>query len=529
MILAEYAEICELNINNKQTTMEQTSNTSVEELSHYINGSAQAGSSGRFQAVYNPALGREVRRAPLATAAEVDTAVKHARTAFQTWQHVPPAKRAAIMYRFRELILAHEAPLVKLLSEEHGKTLADAKGSLMRGVEVVEFCTGITSHLKSDFTANVASNIDSYNMRQPLGVCAGITPFNFPAMVPMWMFPVAIACGNTFILKPSEKDPSVSLYLAKLFTEAGLPSGVMNVVIGDKEAVDCLLDHPAVAAISFVGSTAVGEVIYKRGTANGKRVQALCGAKNHLVIMPDAELSQTVDALMGSVYGSAGERCMAVSVAVAVGDQTADAVVAALKPRVKALKIGAYQDERVEMGPVISQESLTRIKGYIAAGVEAGATLVVDGRELVVEQEHKDGFFIGGTIFDHVKPTMSIYTDEIFGPVLSLVRVQTYEEALTLVSEHAYGNGAAIFTRDGDTARHFTHHCHTGMIGVNVPIPVPVAYHSFGGWKRSIFGGSAIHGMEGVRFYTQLKTITARWPSGIRKGTSYHFTGGKDV
>ncbi|BBM88756.1 methylmalonate-semialdehyde dehydrogenase [Spirochaetota bacterium] len=500
----------------------------VKEYKHYIDGAPRAGTSGKFENVYNPALGKIIGKAPLASRAEMTDVIQCANKAFASWRNVPPAKRAAIMYDFRALIIKHEKYLTELISMEHGKVLADARGSLLRGLEIVEFCTGITSHLKADFTENISTDIDSYNMRQPLGVCAGITPFNFPAMVPMWMFPLAIACGNTFILKPSEKDPSVSLYLAKLFTEAGLPDGVFNVVIGAKEAVDTLLEHETVKAVSFVGSTAVGEYVYKQGTSYGKRVQALCGAKNHMVIMPDADLDKTCDALMGAVYGSAGERCMAISVAVAVGDDIAEAVIAKLKPMVENLKIGAYTDAGIEMGPVISSASLKRIKDYIAAGEKAGAKLVIDGRAFKSNQTNPNGYFIGGTILDHVTSAMSVYTDEIFGPVLSLVRAKTYNEALTLVNNHEYGNGAAIFTGDGDTARHFSHHCEAGMVGVNIPIPVPVSYHSFGGWKRSIFGSSAIHGMEGVRFYTKLKTVTTRWFSGIRRGAEFHFSSSKD-
>ncbi len=498
----------------------------IQVKKHFINGEYVAGKSGRTSDIYNPALGEVQAKAPLASKSEIAEVVKIAKKAFETWREVPPAKRAAIMFKYRELIIEHMDELALLVSKEHGKTIEDAKGSIGRGLEVVEFCTGITSHLKSDFTENVSANIDSYNLRQPLGVCAGITPFNFPAMVPMWMFPVAICSGNTFILKPSEKDPSTPLRLAELLHEAGLPKGVFNVVMGDKEAVDAILEHQDIEAVSFVGSTQVGEYIYKKGTSHNKRVQALCGAKNHMVIMPDADVDLSVNSLLGSVYGSAGERCMAISVAVIVGDEMADKVIEKLAPKVKGLKIGAYDKPGVEMGPIISKESLEKIKNYIKEGQDKGAELVLDGRGISVP-DHEKGFFIGGCIFDKVKPDMSIYTDEIFGPVLSIVRVKTYDEAIKLVNEHEYGNGTAIFTKDGDTARHFSHNVKIGMVGINVPIPVPVAYHSFGGWKRSLFGNNSIHGMEGVRFYTQLKTITSRWTKSLRD-SEFHFTSGHD-
>ncbi len=498
----------------------------METKQHFIGGKFVSGTSERFCAIYNPARGEVQSQAPLASREEVNQAVAVAKEAFEKWKVVPPGKRAKIMFRFRELILENLDEIALLVSKEHGKTLEDAKGSISRGIEVVEFCCGITGHLKSEFTENVSNDIDSYNLRQPLGVCAGITPFNFPAMVPMWMFPVAIACGNTFILKPSEKDPSTSLKLAELLQEAGLPEGVLNVLIGDKEAVDAILEHEDIKAVSFVGSTAVGEYIYQKGTQHNKRVQALCGAKNHLVVMPDADVDLVVNSLLGSVYGSAGERCMAISVAVVIGDEMADKIIEKLKPKVENLKIGSYEKPETEMGPIISPESLAKIKKYIKEGEESGAKLVLDGRNVKVPH-YEHGFFIGGCIFDQVTKDMSIYTDEIFGPVLSLVRVKTYEEALQLVDDHEYGNGAAIFTRDGDVARHFSHNAKIGMIGINVPIPVPVAYHSFGGWKRSLFGNNAIHGLEGVRFYTQLKTITSRWTKSLR-ASQFHFTSGHD-
>ena len=464
---------------------------------------------------------------PLASAAEVSAAIEVAKAAFPDWATTPPAARAKILFKFRQLIVDHMDELAELLAAEHGKTLPDAKGSATRGLEVVEFACGIPQLLKGEHNEGVARGVDCYTIRQPLGVCAGITPFNFPAMVPMWMFPVAIACGNTFVLKPSEKDPSAPLRLAELMTEAGLPDGVLNVVNGDKEAVDTLLGHPDVAAVSFVGSTAIGEYIYKTGCAHGKRVQALCGAKNHMVVMPDADLDQTVDAIIGSVYGSAGERCMAISVVVTVDDATADRLLEKLIPKVKALKIGPYTDASAEMGPLITGDHLNKVRGYIDSGLEQGAELVLDGRDYKVPG-HEKGFFVGGSIFDKVTPQMKIYQEEIFGPVLSLVRAGSFEEALKLCSDHEYGNGAAIFTRDGDAAREFTSRVQIGMVGVNVPIPVPVAYHSFGGWKRSLFGDMHMHGPEGVRFFTKQKTITTRWPSGIREGAQFNFKSGAE-
>lgn len=495
-------------------------NDAPKTLHHFINGERVAGESNRFGDVFNPATGEVAAQAPYASTHEVRRAVEAAKAAFPAWSAMPPAQRARILFRYRDLIESHKEELARLVSSEHGKTLDDAKGSVQRGAEVVEFACGIPQLLKGEHNENVANHVDSYSMRQPLGVCAGITPFNFPAMVPMWMYPVALACGNTFVLKPSERDPSCSLRLAELAVEAGVPPGVLNVVIGDKEAVDALLTDPDVEAVSFVGSTPVAEYVYKTGTANGKRVQALGGAKNHMVVMPDADMNQTVDALIGSAYGSAGERCMAISVAVAVGDETADELVNRLKPRVSGLKVGAFNDDGVEMGPLVTEAHRNKVKGYVDHGVEEGAELVVDGRDLKVEG-HEKGYFIGGCLFDKVKPQMKIYKEEIFGPVLSVVRAKNYEEALHLVNEHEFGNGAAIFTRDGDAARDFTARTKIGMVGVNVPIPVPTAYHSFGGWKRSLFGDHHMHGPEGVRFYTRLKTITTRWPSGIREGADF--------
>ena len=497
-------------------------------LMHYIGGAETAGTSGRQQDVFNPATGAAITAVPLASAAEVGNAVAAAAAALPVWASTPPARRAQVMFNFRDLIKSNLDELATLISSQHGKTFDDAKGEIARGIEVVEFACGIPHALKGEYSPQVAGNVDSFSMRQPVGVVAGITPFNFPAMVPMWMFPMALACGNTFVLKPSERDPGAPMMLARLLSEAGLPEGCFNVVHGDKEAVDAILDHPDVAAISFVGSTAIGKYIYSRGCANGKRVQALCGAKNHMIIMPDADMDQAVDAAMGAAYGSAGERCMAISAVLAVGDDTADRFVEQLAPKVRALKIGQYDESGVEMGPVITAESKVRIEGYIDQGEKDGADVVVDGRGLKL-QGYEDGFFVGGTLLDRVTPDMSVYCDEIFGPVLSVLRPQSYDEARQLVMDHEYGNGTAIFTRDGDAARDFATSINIGMVGVNVPIPVPVAYHSFGGWKASMFGDHSIHGMEGVRFYTRLKTVTARWPSGIKEGAVFNFSAGSEV
>ena len=497
-------------------------------VSHFLSNEPWSGQSTRTSDIYNPATGAVKGQVRLATEADVHRAVSVAAEALPSWAGTPPAKRAMVMFAFRDLLKKHTDELADRLSAEHGKTLPDAKGEIARGIEVVEFACGIPQLLKGEYSEAVAAGVDSFAVRQPVGVVAGITPFNFPAMVPMWMFPVAIACGNTFVLKPSEKAPSVVLRIAELLAQAGLPKGVFSVVNGDKEAVDALLDHPGIDAVSFVGSTAIGEYIYARGTASGKRVQALCGAKNHLVVMPDADMDQVTDALVGSAYGSAGERCMAVSVAVPVGQETADRLVAALEPRVRALKVAPYTSADSELGPVISKQSYDKILRLIGEGIESGATLVVDGRDIEL-QGYEEGFFIGGCLFDNVTTDMSIYREEIFGPVLSVVRTDAYEDAVAMVNDHEYGNGAAIFTRDGDAAHDFWARAKIGMVGVNVPIPVPVAYHSFGGWKRSLFGDHHIHGMEGVRFYTRLKTMTTRWPSGIREGAKFDFTSGKDA
>ncbi|NQV45635.1 MAG: CoA-acylating methylmalonate-semialdehyde dehydrogenase [Rhodospirillales bacterium] len=500
----------------------------TQEHHHFIGGKSVTGTSGRFADVYNPATGEVQSKVSLASAAEVRAAVENSSAALPAWAHMPPARRAQVMFKFRDLLIQHMDELAELISKEHGKTLPDAKGEVGRGLEVVEFACGIPHLLKGEFTESAANGVDVHSVRQPVGVCAGITPFNFPAMVPMWMFPMALACGNTFILKPSERDPSCGLRLGELLLEAGLPAGVFNVVNGDKEAVDALLTDPDVKAISFVGSTPIGRYIYSTGCANDKRVQALCGAKNHMIIMPDADMDQVVDAAMGAGYGSAGERCMAISVVVPVGEDTANRFIEALAPRVRDLKVGPYTDPASEMGPVVTRESQQKILGLINSGLDQGAELVVDGRDVKL-QGYEDGFFVGGCLFDKVTTDMDIYKQEIFGPVLSVVRTNEYAEAVKMINDHAYGNGTAIFTRDGDAARDFAKNIQIGMVGINVPIPVPVAYHSFGGWKDSLFGDHSIHGMEGVRFYTKLKTVTSRWPSGIREGASFNFSRGSDV
>ncbi|MGM0561914.1 MAG: CoA-acylating methylmalonate-semialdehyde dehydrogenase [Pseudomonadota bacterium] len=491
----------------------------TQELHHFIGGQVVKGTSGRTSDVYNPATGEVTGKLSLASAAEVDNAVQNAAEAFQDWATTTPLNRARVFFKYRELLEANKQKIAELISREHGKVLADAAGEVTRGIEVVEFVCGAPHLLKGEFSENVGTNVDSHSVRQPLGVVAGITPFNFPAMVPMWMFPVAIACGNTFILKPSERDPSAPLLLAELAKQAGLPDGVLNVVNGDKEAVDTLLTHPQIEAVSFVGSTGIAEYVYHTGTAHNKRVQALGGAKNHMVVMPDADMDQAANALMGAGYGSAGERCMAVSVAVAVGS-AGDELIERLAPKVRNLKVGPFDDPEADMGPLVTKEAYERVRGYIDSGIEEGAEAVVDGRELKL-QGYENGYFVGGTLFDKVKPDMRIYKEEIFGPVLSVVRANDYEEALKLVNDHEYGNGAAIFTHDGDAARNFSNRAQIGMIGVNVPIPVPMAFFSFGGWKRSLFGDHHAHGPEGVRFYTRMKTITSRWPKGVRSGAEF--------
>ncbi|HHW7567910.1 TPA: CoA-acylating methylmalonate-semialdehyde dehydrogenase [Mannheimia haemolytica] len=496
-------------------------------VQNFINGVAVESQSQRITSVFNPATGEETKKVKLSTATEVDSAIAAADAAFKSWSQQSPLRRARILFKFKELLEANFDELARLISSEHGKVYSDAIGELTRGLEVVEFATGIPHLQKGEFSANAGRGIDIHSIQQPLGVVAGITPFNFPAMVPMWMFPVALACGNTFVLKPSEKDPSVSIRLAELLKEAGLPDGVFNVVQGDKEAVDILLTDTRIQAVSFVGSTAIAQYIYEKGSANGKRVQALGGAKNHALIMPDADVQNTVNALLGAAFGAAGERCMALSVAVIVGDELADKIIEELIPKVKALKIGAgilpEGETENDMGPVISKEHKAKIESYIDQGVEQGAKLCVDGRGYKVDG-HENGYFVGGTLFDNVTPEMTIWQDEIFGPVLSVVRVKDYAEGIDLINSHQYGNGSAIFTADGDSARQFTQDVQVGMVGVNIPIPVPMAFHCFGGWKASIFGPLNVYGTDGVRFYTRMKTITTRWPdSSVRSQAAFNF------
>ena len=488
-------------------------------IEHFINGKTTKGSSKKTSKVFNPATGEQTSEVNLASKADVDLAVQKAKQAFTDWGRKPPAQRARIIFKFKELIEKNLDEITKLIVSEHGKVYEDAKGSLTRGLEVVEFACGIPHLLKGEFAENVGTDVDSWSIRQPLGVCAGITPFNFPAMVPMWMFPISIACGNTFILKPSEKDPSCSIKLAQLFKEAGLPDGVFNVVNGDKEAVDALLTNKDVAAISFVGSTPIAKYIYENAAKNEKRVQALGGAKNHCVVMPDCDLDQAVNGLMGAAYGSAGERCMAQSVAVAVG-KIGNQLVTKLAKKVESLKVGPGIDKNSEMGPLVTKQHLEKVRGYVDLGVQEGAKLVVDGRNIKF-QGYEKGFYIGGCLFDNVDKKMRIYKEEIFGPVLSVVRVKDFESAVDLVNEHEFGNGTSIYTRDGDVGRTFANKIKIGMVGINIPIPVPVAYHSFGGWKRSLFGDQHMHGPEGVRFYTKLKIITSKWPSGLRSDPEF--------
>lgn len=488
-------------------------------IDHVIHGTTGNSSDDRTD-VFNPATGEVTGRLALGSTADVDAAVAAAVAAFPSWAATPPHVRARVMFRFRDLIERNLDKLATVITAEHGKVLSDAKGEVIRGLEVVEFACGIPQLLKGEFSEQVGNGIDAVSFRQPLGVVAGITPFNFPAMVPMWMFPVALACGNAFILKPSERDPSLANILADLLRQAGLPDGVFQVVHGGKPVVDALLDHPDVSAISFVGSTPIAEYVHRRGVEAGKRVQALGGAKNHMIIMPDADLDKAVDALMGAAYGSAGERCMAISVAVPVGKETADALTERLAPKVRMLKVGPGTDAEAEMGPLVTRAHADKVISYIDQGVAEGAELVVDGRGLNI-QGYEEGFFVGGTLFDNVTPSMTIYREEIFGPVLSVVRSSGFEEALGIVNGHEFGNGTSLFTRDGDTAQAFLSRVQAGMVGVNVPIPVPMAFHSFGGWKRSLFGDHHVHGPEGVRFYTRLKTGTLRWPKGIRAGADF--------
>jgi malonate-semialdehyde dehydrogenase (acetylating) / methylmalonate-semialdehyde dehydrogenase len=484
---------------------------SVETVPFWINGARTAQVGDRFGIVSNPATGDTIRRVAFAQASDVDRAVAAARDAFKTWRTSSPLKRARILTRFRELLEAHQIELARLISEEHGKVFADAMGSVQRGIEIVEFASGAPHLLKGEHAGTVGSGIDAYSRLQPLGVCAGITPFNFPAMVPLWMFPIALACGNTFVLKPSEKDPTPSIRMAELLKEAGLPDGVFNVVHGDKEAVDALLTHPGIKAVSFVGSTPIARYVYTTAAAHGKRVQALGGAKNHAVVLPDADLEFAANALIGAGYGSAGERCMAISAVVAVG-AIADPLVASLAKKARALKVGAGQADDVDMGPLVTEAHRDRVRGFVDAGISAGATCVVDGRGLSIPG-HERGFFLGPTLFDHVKPEMSIYQEEIFGPVLVVLRVNTMQEAIDLVNSNPYGNGVAVFTNSGGAARHFEHDIEVGMVGINVPIPVPMSFFSFGGWKASLFGDLHMHGVEGIKFNTRTKAVTARWPN----------------
>ncbi|SFD18243.1 CoA-acylating methylmalonate-semialdehyde dehydrogenase [Pragia fontium] len=489
----------------------------METIQNYVNGQITASSSQRFSPVYNPATGTQIRQVVMSTASEVEQAISAASLAFPGWAKASPLKRARVMFKFKALLETNLDRLAKVIVEEHGKVYSDAVGELTRGLEVVEFACGIPHLQKGEHSANVGTGVDSHSLMQPLGVCAGITPFNFPAMVPMWMFPISLATGNTFILKPSEKDPSLALELAALLKEAGLPNGVFNVINGDKEAVDVLLTHPQVQAVSFVGSTPIAEYIYQTASTHGKRCQALGGAKNHCILMPDADMEMATSAIMGAAYGAAGERCMALSVVLAVGDDNADKLVKRLEQHIANMRVGPglVQNPENDMGPVISSQHKAKICDYIQSGVAQGAALKIDGRHYTVKG-HEQGYFVGPTLFDNVTPDMTIYQEEIFGPVLSIVRVPDYNTALNLINQHQYGNGTAIFTRDGETARQFSEDVQAGMIGINIPIPVPMAFHSFGGWKRSIFGPLNVHGGDGVRFYTRMKTVTSRWPASVR-------------
>ncbi len=495
------------------------SSVKLADVPVWINGKPLV-PQGRMGNVYNPATGQVAKRVPYCDAKTVDAAVKAAAAAYPSWRDTPPLRRARIMQNFLALMQAHQKDLARIVTEEHGKTLPDAMGSIQRGIEVIEFACGIPHLLKGEFSEDVGTGVDCHSLRQPVGVCAGITPFNFPVMVPLWMFPVAIACGNTFVLKPSEKDPSASIRMAELFKEAGLPDGVFNVVHGDKEAVDAILTHASIAAVSFVGSTPIAKYIYETGAKHGKRVQALGGAKNHAVVLPDADLEFTADALIGAGYGSAGERYMAISAVVAVG-AAADPLVKLLGQKAKAIKIGPGDMDGMDMGPLVTAQHRDKVRGYVDAGVKEGASAVVDGRALKVTG-HEEGFFLGTTLFDHVKPEMSIYRDEIFGPVLVVLRVKTIEDAIALVNRNPYANGAAIFTESGGAARRFANEVQIGMVGVNVPIPVPMAFYSFGGWKSSLFGDLHVHGVEGVKFYTRTKVVTTRWPHQDTPAPGFH-------
>ena len=491
----------------------------MKKIENFINGKIVNGNSAKYLNVEDPSTGEIISKVTLSDKKDFESVVNSSLKAYNKWSEVTPLKRSRIISKYKNLLEKNIDYLAKIISSEHGKTLEDAKGSVIRGLEVVEFACGIPHLLKGEFSQNVGSEIDSWSIRQSLGVTAGITPFNFPAMVPMWMYPISIACGNSFILKPSEKDPSCSIKLAELFSEAGLPDGVFNILNGNKNSVDFLLDDPRIQSISFVGSTPVAKYIYERSAQNGKRVQALGGAKNHLIVMPDANLDQAVDGIMGAAYGSAGERCMAVSVAVAVGD-IADKLVENISDKAESLIVAPWTDPTSQMGPVISKEHKEKIENYISSGVNEGAKLILDGRNIKI-QGYENGYFVGPTLFDNVTKEMKIYKEEIFGPVLSVVRATNYDEALNLVNNHAFGNGTSIYTSDGEVSRHFTTNCKIGMVGVNVPIPVPMAFHSFGGWKQSLFGDHSMHGVEGVRFYTKLKTVTSRWPKSIQKGPEF--------
>ncbi|MGI9384608.1 MAG: CoA-acylating methylmalonate-semialdehyde dehydrogenase [Methyloligellaceae bacterium] len=492
----------------------------TREIGHFVGGKTVAGTSGRFGDIFDPNTGEVQSKVALASQDEVRAAVENSLAAQPAWAALNPQVRARVFFKFVDLIQQEKDALARLLSSEHGKTVPDSHGDIQRGVEVCEFACGIPHLLKGEYSESAGPGIDMYSMRQPLGVVAGITPFNFPAMIPMWKFAPAIACGNAFILKPSERDPSVPLRLAELMLEAGLPEGILNVVNGDKEAVDAILGDPDIQGVGFVGSTAIAEYVYKTGTAAGKRVQCFGGAKNHMIVMPDADMDQTVDALIGSGYGSAGERCMAISVAVPVGQQTADTLMEKLIPRVESLKIGLSTDDSADYGPLVTGQALKRVRDYVELGLEEGATLAVDGRDFTM-QGYEDGYFMGGCLFDNVGRDMRIYKEEIFGPVLSVVRANDYDEALELPTSHEYGNGVAIYTRDGDAARDFAQRVNVGMVGINVPIPVPLAYHTFGGWKRSAFGDLNQHGPDAIRFYTRTKTVTSRWPSGVKEGAEF--------
>ncbi len=493
----------------------------MKQIQHWVDGSYTAGASSRSGVVFNPATGKQTGEVNFANTEDVDTAVSSARKAFDTWRHSPLTHRQNIMFKFREMVAARRRELAETLTSEHGKTVDDALGEVQRGLEVIEFACNIAHLLKGDFSEQVSTGVDTYTIRQPLGVIAGITPFNFPTMVPMWMYPIAIACGNTFVLKPSEKDPSTSQLVAEMLTESGLPDGVFNVLHGDKEAVDGLITHPDVAAISFVGSTPIARYIYETGTRNGKRVQALGGAKNHMIVLPDADMDLAADAAVSAGYGSAGERCMAISAVVTVGE-AAEPLIDGVKARIKKLNVGPGDQLGVEMGPLVTAAHLDRVTGYVDAGEQEGALLVADGRDFVVDG-YEDGYFMGPTLFDNVTPEMSIYTDEIFGPVLSTVRMEHYEQAIDLINRNPYGNGTAVFTNDGGAARKFQHEIEVGMVGINVPIPVPLSFYSFGGWKDSIFGSHAIYGPEGVHFYTRQKVVISRWADPIHRGVDLGF------